>query len=461
MIGRPSTRIPVSSGSLWAVILAVVVLWAPTTVSLDWHIEVVDSVGNVGEYNSLALDGNGHPHISYCDATNWDLRYAHKDGSGWHIDTVDTAGGYYASLALDGSGYPHISYEAGGLKYAYRDTSGWHIETPVPAAGWCTSVALDGSSFPHISYLESDGFLNCAHKDSSGWRADTVAHPPIFGWLWHTSLALDADGICHIGYTQYGSLPGQEGVNHAWEDTSGWQTEYVDGGMEPSLVVDASGWPHMSYCGTDWWSFPVCIRYAREDSSGWHKETAESTGFFWGAWFGWPSLALDGSEYPHISYNYHDKGLSYAYRDASGWHHETIDSAGGSGSLALDGDGHPHISYYDGTNGDLKYARGTMGLSGSVEAGQLVLTWTPWRGTSQYWVYGADNIAYFEPGFAPGYQHRLAVLLPLLQTWSSANGVGNPGHNWTYMVLAVDASEQELCRSNRFGEFDFSVDTSP
>ncbi len=96
-------------------------------------------------------------------------------------------------------------------------------------------------------------------------------------------------------------------------------------------------------------------------------------------------------------------------------------------------------------------------LTGSIVNGELRLEWTPYAAANAFWVYGAGNDAYFEPGLAPGYQHRLAVLSPLFRWWTSGNGVGDPSVNWTYLVMAVDAAEQTLATSNRYGEFDFDT----
>jgi hypothetical protein len=91
-----------------------------------------------------------------------------------------------------------------------------------------------------------------------------------------------------------------------------------------------------------------------------------------------------------------------------------------------------------------------MDLSGSVEAGELTLNWTTVAGAANYWVFGADNDPYFDLSL----ENRLAIVPGGTTTWSNSSGVGDADHNWTYLVVAVDGSEQEVVQSNRFGEYD-------
>lgn len=120
----------------------------------------MDSGGSTGWSPSLALDGGDHPHISYMDFSNYDLKYAHHDGGSWYTETLDTyhvANSKDTSLALDSDGHPHISYVGNAkLKYAHYDGAAWHFETVdvegIP--GYYNSLDLDSDNRPHIAYYD-------------------------------------------------------------------------------------------------------------------------------------------------------------------------------------------------------------------------------------------------------------------------------------------------------------------
>lgn len=100
-----------------------------TSIWGDWRIQTVYAVGDVGQYNDIAIDTNNRPHICFYDATYGDLMYARWTGSSWAIETVDglnVSVGKYASIALDSSNNPAISYydeTNGDLKYAKKSST--------------------------------------------------------------------------------------------------------------------------------------------------------------------------------------------------------------------------------------------------------------------------------------------------------------------------------------------------
>ena len=98
-----------------------------------------------------------------------------------------------------------------------------------------------------------------------------------------------------------------------------------------------------------------------------------------------------------------------------------------------------------------------VNLQSGSTGSEIILTWSPWPGTAEYWIYGADNAAYFAPGLSFPYQYRLAVVDPECTTWSSSAGILDPENNLTYLIVATDTMSRLIARSNRAGEFDLEL----
>lgn len=341
------------------VALLLLVMAAPS-LALVWDIETVDSGGNLGAYASLALDAQGRPHISYADLTNGRLKYAHWDGTAWHIEVVDSGNvGNHTSIEVDAQGRPHISYQHSAvgvhkLKYARWDGSAWQIAFVDQGGdvGYESSLELDDNGLPHISYLDfGNTALKYAYYDGSAWHTETVDNSGSVGF--ENSLALDSNNRPHISYGD--SSPNFD-LKYAYWDGSAWQIETVDddgnvGGFT-SLVLDSNDQPHISYRADG----NSSLKYARWDGSTWHIETVDNDGDTGR----YTSLALDAAERPHISYyDFTGQDLRYARWDGTTWQIEIADSLGNAGqysSLALDAEGRPHIAYRAGIS--LIYALG-------------------------------------------------------------------------------------------------------
>ena len=230
-------------------------------------------------------------------------------------------------------------------------------------------------------------------------------------------------------------------------------------GRHPSIALDSMGFPHISYFDA---LYQNDLRYAYKDEIGWHLETVDSEGLV-GRHI---SLSLDAFDHPHISYqDYGNADLKYAYRTAEEWQIMTVDSigmAGVSSTLALDKAGLPHIGYWHVSYCDLRYARGigpeSLQLSGEIVGTELMLRWNPVSGVNQYWIYGAADEPFFSLGSTPGPDYRITILPHTSTSWGSSEGIADPSAQWTYLVLAVDAMEIELGRSNRIGEYDIAME---
>ena len=214
-----------------------------------WQVETADPSPQVGQHAALDLDADGYPHISYCDAANEALKYAHKDAAGWHVEPVDA--GLYpyapprwrstkvfrlsaiaplmrlrlrAAIARAGSPKrwslfhtqsvlsPSTPWKsarrlctdfAAGLRYAYNDGDGWQVQVVTGAASSSAgvSLALDSDNRPHLSYASGSAGpeMRYAFHDGVAWQFETIDPSAPGG---NISLALRADGTPIASYVQ-------------------------------------------------------------------------------------------------------------------------------------------------------------------------------------------------------------------------------------------------------------------
>ena len=273
------------------------------------------------------------------------------------------------SMRLDTGSHPHIAYGGMHLYYAWHDGTQWHYQTvdDTPEVGRQASLALDSTGRPHISYFDQGRCdLKYARYDGTTWHVEIVDDIPRCGGQ-YTSLAMDSSDQPHIGYYRfyYDALGNKVyKLMHAWYDGAAWHKEEVKttafglgniGVNEISLALDGSDRPHISYCYED--LSMAHLEYAWYDGTTWHFSEVASAVKGWD-YVNFPSLALDSMGRPHISYRRPASGLWYAWYDETQWHRQTVDGTLNTGyysSLALDNAGRPYISYQD-TNNDLKHA---------------------------------------------------------------------------------------------------------
>lgn len=334
----------------------------------QWNIETIDTAGiwsNSQLYfgTSMQLDSNGYPHIAYCEITsNWDqavLKYAKWNGQRFVLETITSTStgniGYYSSLALDNSDNPYISCydrDDGNLVFYYKSGGIWtrDVVDSTGNVGRWTSLRLDSNCRPHISYTdETNTNIKYAYYDGSSWQIQTVGS--FGGNSCGTSLVLDTNNHPHITYpatTIYIHL------NYAYYDGSTWTIVTVDDtstlmGMLPSIDLDSSGYPHISYldCQNEY------LREAHYNGIRFVKTTIATedvSGNF-------SSNILDSNDNEFIAYQYSYMDsfpnvyyyLKLAYYDGSDWSIDTIDNssegAGFFNSIKLNSSNSPLISY--------------------------------------------------------------------------------------------------------------------
>lgn len=335
-----------------------------------WIPELVDGSTDVGEYNSLAFDSAGIPHIAYRRSEPFPtaVLHAYKIGDVWYNETVfKDAGivGRYISLTIDSLDVLHISFFANDVLYYATNTSGTWTTTIVDEdawaiVGWYTSIAVDTSNNPRIAYYDrSNERLKYAYYDGSSWKIDVVDSSSKDDVGRYCSLALASDNTPHISY-HYKTDANEGRLKHAWKTGNTWDKEIVSDldypGRYTFMAVDNTGGLHISHyrlVGGD-------LMYSNNSGTEWTTQALETigdVGYY-------TSLALDNAGEPHIAHFDKTNGeIKRTWKETGAWYTETVVSPGalansGSISIAFAPDDQPKIAYYDANDGNQMYASG-------------------------------------------------------------------------------------------------------
>ncbi len=261
----------------------------------SWEFETV-AFGD--SYTSLAVEGNGTPHISFVGGSDLEpaelgssasysdiLCYGVKSGDSWNITSVDNANGEFRqnTIALDSDNNPHICYfnydyydSEYQLKYAVDLNGSWDIQTVISDIRVeAFDLAIDETGTPHIALVKPVEDLEDRSLEPSGPSNYELAYATLIGdeWSMETveslgyfsdgkiSMELDSNNNPHITYgsrpmdmrrSETGIEDGTE-LKYAYYDGSSWHTAVLNTGSDSyfgrysSLVLDSSAIPHIAY----------------------------------------------------------------------------------------------------------------------------------------------------------------------------------------------------------------------
>ena len=370
-----------------------------------WTVQTVDPSYRVGKHNSLALDSNGYPHISYATfSENVALKYARWDGSAWQIEYVDgesiiNYAGCNNAIALDSNDQPHIAYAGGklfpsgekvrNLKYAYYDGSAWQIATVdadvhlSPSAGRSPlSLAVDSTNTPHISYFvderrnaTDDGWIDpeelmYATKSGGTWDTAYVDADGDVDGRWN-SIAVDSNNVPHISYFDETN----EDLRYATLTGAVWNNILIDSqAYRPnSIAIGPNDYPQIGYYDRD---FDDAVMLASFDGAIWNTSAVFDPNYTVNdhIYVYSISIVVDNSNQAYFLFNdtHHGCKVYSTTWDGSAWQTELVDLGGNlahRNDIATDKKGFSHVSYrrsgyqrFDDTGiriefSDLMYAR--------------------------------------------------------------------------------------------------------
>jgi len=329
----------------------------------------VDSAGGVGQWTSVTSDGGGNIHIGYALFPLNDVKYAKSTDGGvtWTTSIVENIGfvGEYISIALTADAV-HMTYYAladSTMRYAKSTDGGVTWNVKVIESGISTAFAGPGAG--RQMRIDTNGVgPRAVHVVYYDFNTDTLRYAKSTDWgdNWNikvvdsgsdkASIDVDVSGRVHISYDK--GVP-MYILYTNWGDTFVRNTA-VDSVGAGATAISSRSTPkddvYIAY-GT---SSGLKVAKSTDLGQTWTTTIVDNVGGSWVSIDNW-------GFHDEVYVAYYEDGnddLKYARTDDGGttWAITTLDSVGSVGYWnSIEFGTEISISYYDQTNTALKFCR--------------------------------------------------------------------------------------------------------
>ncbi len=272
---------------------------------------------------TLCIDSSGNPHIAWFDNSddgNYEILYTRWDGSDWVCAdgsvydplagnanvSRNNAWSQNPSLALDSSGNPHIAWHDGSFGRLEILYTRWNGSDWVCA----DNSVYDPKADPNAANVSRNSYSSC----DPSLALDSSDNPHI---AWHDERIYNE--FYEILYTRWNgsewACADGEVYDPVAEPNPANLSRNSGRSTQPSLALDSSGKPHISW-EDDYGYINEEILYAHWNGTDWvcaggdvYDPDTENANVSWsGGISHYPSLALDSSGNPHIAWEYSGYG---------------------------------------------------------------------------------------------------------------------------------------------------------
>ncbi len=245
----------------------------------------------------LDLDSNDEPHIIFSADYSGTVYYGHYNGSSWDIQTVYTSWpGTYNSIRIDSDDHPHFAIRGDddeGIWHKWHDGTNWLEEHYLSGYKMDPSIDLNSNNYTHISHNDIYWPLNLYHSHFNGI---SLCHPVVTSPAIHSHLRIDSEDNVHIAAEFGTGYLSSDRLGHCFYDGTSWTLTIVDtksaSGI-PSIAIDSSNVPHISYARSHF------LKHAWFDGDDWHIDNIIDSEYVPGR----SSIGIRPNDKPVIAYN--------------------------------------------------------------------------------------------------------------------------------------------------------------